>query len=105
VATIDFSKKDIVMLAPLAGYTDLPFRSVAKEFGADVTISEMISANALKYHSKRTFKMVEKSPSESPYIVQIAGGDVDVIKEAVLILNDMENHYQSEFEYKFPDPL
>jgi tRNA-dihydrouridine synthase B len=90
VATIDFSKKDIVMLAPLAGYTDLPFRTVVKEFGADVTISEMISANALKYHSERTFKMVEKSPSESPYIVQIAGSDIAVIKEAVLILNDME---------------
>jgi tRNA-dihydrouridine synthase B len=90
VATIDFSKKDIVMLAPLAGYTDLPFRTVVKEFGADVTISEMISANALKYHSERTFKMVEKSPSESPYIVQIAGSEVEVIKEAVLILNDME---------------
>ncbi len=90
MATIDFSKKDIVMLAPLAGYTDLPFRSVAKEFGADVTISEMISSNALKYHSKKTYKMIEKSPSESPYIVQIAGSDIGVIKEAVLILNDME---------------
>ncbi len=90
MATIDFSKKDIVMLAPLAGYTDLPFRSVAKEFGADVTISEMISSNALKYHSSRTFKMIEKSPSESPYIVQIAGSDVDVIREAVLILNDFD---------------
>lgn len=90
MATIDFSKKDIVMLAPLAGYTDLPFRSVAKEFGADVTISEMISSNALKYHSTRTFKMIEKAPSETPYIVQIAGSDVEVIKEAVLILNDIE---------------
>ncbi len=78
------------MLAPLAGYTDLPFRSVAKEFGADVTISEMISSNALKYHSSRTFKMIEKSPSESPYIVQIAGSDIEVIKEAVLILNDFD---------------
>ena len=78
------------MLAPLAGYTDLPFRSVAKEFGADVTISEMISSNALKYHSTRTFKMIEKAPSETPYIVQIAGSDVEVIKEAVLILNDIE---------------
>ncbi len=90
MATIDFSKKDIVMLAPLAGYTDLPFRSVAKEFGADVTVSEMISSNALKYHSERTFKMIEKSPQETPYIVQIAGSDVDVVKEAVLILNDIE---------------
>lgn len=90
MATIDFSKKDIVMLAPLAGYTDFPFRSVAKEFGADVTISEMISSNALKYNSTRTFKMIEKAPSETPYIVQIAGSDVEVIKEAVLILNDIE---------------
>ena len=90
MGTIDFSKKDIVMLAPLAGYTDLPFRSVAKEFGADVTVSEMISSNALMYHSKRTFKMIEKSPEESPYIVQIAGSDIDVVKEAVLILNDIE---------------
>ena len=37
------------MLAPLAGYTDLPFRSVVKKFGADLTISEMISSNALVY--------------------------------------------------------
>ena len=87
---IDFSKKDIVALAPLAGYTDLPFRSVVKKFGADLTFSEMISANALIYNSKRTLKMLEKSPLETPYIVQIAGGSENVIKEAVLMLNDME---------------
>ncbi len=90
MATIDFSKKDLVALAPLAGYSDLPFRSVVKEFGADLTFSEMISANALKYHSARTYKMVEKSPQETPYIVQIAGTDLDVIKDAVLILNDID---------------
>ncbi len=90
MATIDFTKKNLVALAPLAGYSDLPFRSVVKEFGADLTFSEMISANALKYHSLRTYKMVEKSPQETPYIVQIAGTDLDVIKDAVLILNDMD---------------
>ncbi len=88
--TIDFSKKDLIALAPLAGYTDLPFRTLAKEFGADLTFSEMISSNALIYHSKRTYKMIQKSPVETPYIVQIAGGDLDVIKKAVLILNDIE---------------
>ncbi len=87
---IDFSKKDLLVLAPLAGYTDLPFRSVVKKFGVDLTISEMISANALIHHSKKTFKMIEKSPIESPYIVQIATGDVDVAKKAVEILNDIE---------------
>jgi tRNA-dihydrouridine synthase B len=87
---IDFSKKDLVALAPLAGYTDLPFRTLAKEFGADLTFSEMISSNALIYHSSKTYKMLEKSPQEFPYIVQIAGSDIEVIKNALKILNTIE---------------
>jgi tRNA-dihydrouridine synthase B len=87
---IDFSKKDILALAPLAGYTDLPFRSVVKKFGVDVTFSEMISANALIYDSKKTYKMLEKSPLETPYIVQIAASNPQIAKKAVLILNDIE---------------
>ena len=86
---IDFSKP-LVVLAPLAGYTDLPFRAVAKKFGADLTISEMISSNALVYKSKRTLKMIEKSPSEDPYIVQIAGNKPELVRDAVEILNDIE---------------
>ena len=86
---IDFDK-GIVALAPLAGYTDLPFRSVVKKFGADLTFSEMISSNALQHNSKKTFKMLEKSPLEIPYIVQIAGSDLVAIRDAVEILNDIE---------------
>ena len=86
---IDFSKS-ILALAPLAGFTDLPFRNVVKQFGADLTFSEMISANALKYRCAKTFRMLEKSPLETPYIVQIAGSDLNNIKEAILILNDIE---------------
>jgi len=89
-ALIDFSRKDIVALAPLAGYTDLPFRHVVKKFGVDLTFSEMISANALVHNSKKSFKMLEKSPLEVPYIVQIATGDVDVARRTVEILNDIE---------------
>lgn len=85
---IDFSKP-LVVLAPLAGYTDLPFRSVVKKFGADITVSEMISSNALVYKSEKTLKMIEKSPSEDPYIVQIAGNNASLVKEAVMILNDI----------------
>ncbi len=83
---LDFSKK-ILVLAPLAGYTDLPFRSVVKKFGADLTVSEMISSNALLYNSKKTLKMVEKSPNETPYSVQIAGNSINIIKEATILLN------------------
>ncbi|PID47191.1 MAG: tRNA dihydrouridine synthase DusB [Proteobacteria bacterium] len=86
---IDFSKNPLA-LAPLAGYTDLPFRKVVKKFGADLTYSEMISSNALVYQNKKTLKMLEKSPLETPYIVQIAGSNKDIIKEAVLILNDID---------------
>ena len=86
---IDFDK-GIIALAPLAGYTDLPFRSVVKKFGADLTFSEMISANALQHNSKKTFKMLEKSELETPYIVQIAGSDLLAIRDAVEILNDIE---------------
>lgn len=86
---IDFSKP-LVVLAPLAGYTDLPFRSVVKKFGADLTISEMISSNALVYKSARTLKMVEKSPTEDPYFVQIAGNKPELVRDAVEILNDVE---------------
>ncbi|BAF70303.1 tRNA dihydrouridine synthase DusB [Nitratiruptor sp. SB155-2] len=86
---LDFSKP-LYVLAPLAGYTDLPFRSVVKKFGADLTISEMISSNALVYDSKKTYKMLEKSPEENPYFVQIAGGDPLIVKEAVERLNEIE---------------
>ena len=86
---LDFDK-GIYVLAPLAGYTDLPFRALVKKFGADLTISEMISANALVYNSKKTYKMLKKSPLEIPYMVQIAGYDTQVIKKAVEILNGID---------------
>ena len=79
--------KPLYVLAPLAGFTDLPFRQVVKKFGADLTVSEMISSNALVYGSTKTRKMIEKSDNENPYSVQIAGSDEVIIKGAVEILN------------------
>ncbi|MBL0707526.1 MAG: tRNA dihydrouridine synthase DusB [Sulfurimonas sp.] len=80
--------KPVYVLAPLAGFTDLPFRSVAKKFGADLTVSEMLSSNALAHGSKKTMHMLEKSPLEDPYSVQIAGADIEIVKRAVEILNE-----------------
>jgi tRNA-dihydrouridine synthase B len=90
MATLDFSKP-LYALAPLAGFTDLPFRSVVKKFGVDLTVSEMISSNALVHNSKKTHRMLEKNPSENPYSIQIAGSDLDVIKRAVEILNERDD--------------
>ncbi len=83
-------KSPVYALAPLAGFTDLPFRSVVKKFGADLTVSEMISSNALAHGSQKTFHMLEKSPLEDPYSVQIAGASVDIIRQAVEVLNEQE---------------
>ena len=85
--TLDFSKP-LFALAPLAGFTDLPFRSVVKKFGADLTVSEMISSNALAFKSKKTFKMLEKNSLETPYSIQIAGSDLEIIRQAVELLNE-----------------
>ena len=86
---LDFSKP-VYALAPLAGFTDLPFRSVVKQFGVDLTVSEMISSNALAYGSDKTEKMLEKSPLEMPYSIQIAGSDPEIIKRAVEVINARE---------------
>jgi tRNA-dihydrouridine synthase B len=88
--TLDFSKP-IYALAPLAGFTDLPFRSVVKKFGVDLTVSEMISSNALIHNSKKTYKMLERAPIENPYSIQIAGSDLEVIRQAVEIINERED--------------
>jgi len=86
---LDFSKP-IYFLAPLAGLTDLPFRSVVKKFGADVTVSEMLSSNALAHNNKKTLKMLEKSPLETPYSAQIAGSDEEILKRALDVINQRE---------------
>jgi tRNA-dihydrouridine synthase B len=80
--------KPLYILAPLAGFTDLPFRSVVKKFGADLTVSEMISSNALAHGSQKTLHMLKKSPNEDPYSIQIAGSNVDIVKRAVEVLNE-----------------
>ncbi|GAB6075034.1 tRNA dihydrouridine synthase [Nautilia lithotrophica] len=77
-------------LAPLAGYTDLPFRSVVKKFGCDMTFSEMINVNAVAYHNEKTKKMMEKSPLETPYFVQIAANNIENAIKAVEIINEIE---------------
>jgi len=88
--SLDFSSP-VYALAPLAGFTDLPFRSVVKKFGVDLTVSEMISSNALVHNSKKTYRMLEKAPIENPYSIQIAGSDLNVIRRSVEIINEREN--------------
>lgn len=99
---IDF--ENLLMLAPLAGYTDLPFRSVVKKFGVDITVSEMISSHALAYSSEKTRKMIQKSPLETPYSVQLAGSKEEILKKAVEILNEEKGIDIIDFNCGCPAP-
>lgn len=75
-----------IILAPLAGISNLPFRLLAKEAGCGLVYSEMVSANGLVRQSKNTKQMLDSLPEEKPLSVQIFGSDPDVMAEAAKIV-------------------
>jgi len=70
------------ILAPLAGYTHLPFRLLVKELGCGMVCSEMISANGLTYRSAKTKLMLATSEAEKPLSIQIFGSEPSVMAAA-----------------------
>ncbi len=68
-----------VFLAPMAGITDVTYRSICKEFGAGLTVSEMVSAKGLFYHDEKTSQLMKKAPNETPFAIQIFGSDSDMM--------------------------
>ena len=74
---------DPVFLAPMAGYTNLPFRLMAKAYGAGAVITEMVSAKGLYYRDKKTASLMVTCEEESPAGLQIFGSDPGVIEEVV----------------------
>ncbi|MGN0325266.1 MAG: tRNA dihydrouridine synthase DusB [Lachnospiraceae bacterium] len=75
------SLENNVILAPMAGVTDLPFRLLCKEQGAGLLCMEMVSAKAIMYGNKNTDKLMEIAPEEMPVSLQLFGSDPDIIAE------------------------
>lgn len=76
-------------LAPMAGQTSRAFRQLCREIGdCGLVCTELISSKAIHYKSARTFKMFDWSPDESPFAVQLFGGEPDVMAEAARIVAD-----------------
>jgi len=75
-----------VILAPLAGITNLPFRLLAKASGCGLVCSEMISANGLAYQCAKTEQMLNSVSEERPLSVQIFGSNPDIMAEAAAIV-------------------
>jgi len=78
-----------VILAPLAGITNLPFRLMAKKAGCGLVCSEMVSSHGLVYKSHKTAQMLNSVPQEKPLSVQIFGSDPDIMAGAAVITEGM----------------
>lgn len=76
-------------LAPMAGITDISFRSLAKDYGAALTISEMISAKGLYYKDKKTQLLSARAENEDLYAVQIFGSDPQIMAYAAGYFNEI----------------
>ena len=72
-----------VILAPMAGVTNYPFRTVCREFGAGLYVSEMINARPLVEGAGKSLKLADFGPGESPRSLQLYGSDPHYIAEAV----------------------
>ena len=77
-----------VVLAPMAGVTNYPFRSVCRQFGAGLYVSEMINARPLVDGREKTLKLADFGPDESPRSMQLYGTDPYYVSEAVKRLID-----------------
>ena len=71
-----------VILAPMSGVSDLPFRRLVKEWGAGLVVSEMIASHAMVNANRKTLKMTTNCAEEQPMAVQLAGYEPDLMAEA-----------------------
>ena len=77
-----------IVLAPMSGVTDMPFRRLVKRWGVGLVVSEMIASRAMIYAAKKTMKMASNCAEEHPMSVQLAGCDPDVMAEAARLNED-----------------
>ena len=88
-----------VVLAPMAGITNAPFRRLCRRFGAGLYVSEMITARALVERNAKTMRLAEFDPDESPRSLQLYGVDPHYVGEAVKLLvgEDRVDHIDMNF--------
>src|SRR5262250_52859 len=73
---------DPIILAPMSGVTDLPFRRLVKQLGAGLVVSEMIASEAMIRETRQSLTMARSCPEEQPMAVQLAGCEPRVMAEA-----------------------
>ncbi len=84
----DVALEDLVILAPMSGVTDLPFRRIVKQHGAALVVSEMIASQAAIRETRQSLTMAQSCPEEQPMAVQLAGCEPAVMAEAAKLNAD-----------------
>ena len=79
---ISYPSQNPVLLAPMAGYTDVAFRSICRDFGCDLTFTEMISSSGLRFKNQHTEEYLILGNEESSIGVQLFGHDPEVVSSA-----------------------
>ncbi|MEG0574122.1 MAG: tRNA-dihydrouridine synthase family protein, partial [Erysipelotrichaceae bacterium] len=79
--------KNQVVVAPMAGISNLAFREICKQFGAGLIYTEMVSDKALYYQNVKTLKMTQVMPFEHPLTMQIFGRDIESMVYAAKLLD------------------
>ena len=93
-----------LVLAPMAGVTDAAFRSVCREHGADITVTEMVSSRALVYQDSRTGSLLLRNENESPFAVQLFGNDPVVMRKAAELAIERANPDMIDINMGCPTP-
>lgn len=84
-----FETENNLFLAPMAGITDLAFRTVCREQGAGLCYTEMISAKALCYQDKKTKELLKTNEFDTPLCVQLFGSEPEIVAEAGKRIEEM----------------
>src|SRR5712691_6229695 len=77
-----YKLKNNLLVAPMAGVTDRPFRQLCKKMGAGMAVTEMVSSNSLLWGSQKTLRRANHQGEVEPISVQIAGADPKMLAEA-----------------------
>lgn len=80
-----------IVMAPMAGITNMAFRKIIKEFGAGLVYSEMVSDKAICYGNSKTIEMLQVDENEHPVSIQVFGGDLDSIVQAAKFIDEHSN--------------
>ena len=93
-----------VVLAPMAGVTDWPFRSLCLGFGAGLYVNQMITARALVYESELTWKLAEFGPDEPVKSIQLYGTDPEYVAKSIHLLRERLDIDHLDMNFGCPAP-